>query len=128
MSAHKAQHLITGESAEQLAKQYLLGQGLEFITQNFRCKQGEIDLIMQHNCSIIFIEVRYRKQIRFGSGAESVNHTKQKKLIATALSYLQQNPVQANQPARFDVVSITSRSTTTGTQPDIDWIQDAFQA
>lgn len=81
-------------------------------------------MVMEENNTIVFVEVRYRKQTRFGSGAESVNHTKQGKLIATALHYLQKHPKYNNRPSRFDVVSITQQAA----QAEIDWIKDAFQS
>jgi len=120
----KAPHLQQGEAAEALACTYLQQQGLTLIEQNYRCRGGEIDLIMSHSNSTVFVEVRYRRSTRFGSGAESVDYRKQQKLIHAAHHYLQQNPKQANKPARFDVVSIQMQ----GDTPSIDWIRDAFQA
>lgn len=114
----------TGQQAEELACHYLSKQGLKTLCRNFRSPRGELDVVMEDGETIVFVEVRYRKQNRFGSGAESVNHTKQAKLVATALYYLQQHPKYYNRPTRFDVVSITSQIQ----QPGIDWIKDAFQS
>ena len=58
-----------GKSAEEYAKQYLQRQGLTLMGQNYRCKYGEIDLIMQDKKTTVFVEVRFRKSQRFGSGA-----------------------------------------------------------
>ena len=115
-----------GEYTEQLACDYLQQQGLRLIEKNFNCKCGEIDLIMQHNDSLVFVEVRYRRNNNFGSAAESVTPNKQRKLLNTAALYLQQNPAYNNQPARFDIVSITGPLQ----QADIDinWIENAFMA
>ncbi len=117
----------SGDVAEAIALEYLQQQGLTLITRNFRCRRGEIDLIMQHHDSIVFIEVRYRRNNHFGGAHASVNRRKQDKLIVSALHYLQKNRRAARQPARFDVIAIHAEMRTT-TQPDIQWIQDAFQA
>ncbi len=79
---------------------------------------------MEDGDIIVFVEVRYRKNTRFGSGAESITHAKQAKLIATALYYLQKHPKYHNRPTRFDVISITNQIQQNG----IDWIKDAFQS
>ncbi len=111
-----------GQQAESLAQHHLEQRGLRFITRNYRCKAGEIDLIMADRDSIVFIEVRLRNNPRFGSGAESVDQRKQRKLTATALHYLQRHPDQAKRPARFDVVAISTQQN----QADIQWIENAF--
>ena len=116
--------LATGLEAEELACQYLQQQGLKILSRNFRTPRGELDVIMEDGKTIVFVEIRYRKQTRFGSGAESVTQAKQAKLITTALYYLQQHPKYTHRPTRFDVVSITRQ---TG-QAEIDWIKDAFQS
>jgi len=111
-----------GQQAEQLAKSYLLQHGLIFITQNYYCRRGEIDLIMQDEHTLIFVEVRYRKSSKFGSALESVDRRKQAKLIVTAEHYLQQN-TSAFSSYRFDVIAITIENNT----PSITWVKDAFQ-
>jgi len=122
----KAQHLLTGELAEQDACQFLIKQKLKLICKNYRCCFGEIDLIMQDEQSLIFVEVRYRKHNQFGSGAESITISKQRKLIKTASYYLQQTPGSSQFAARFDVVSMSAD--TNSQKSKIDWIKDAFQA
>lgn len=115
--------LETGHAAEELACHYLSRQGLKTLCRNFHCRRGEIDVVMEEGKTIVFVEVRYRKHSRFGSAAESVTRAKQARLIAAALHYLQQYPKYTHRPTRFDVVSITRQSS----QPEIDWIKDAFQ-
>jgi len=83
--------------------------------------------------SLVVVEVRYRKNSQFGSGAESITISKQRKLIKTASYYLQQNPQASQYAARFDVISmssgITSKSpSNSDNESKIDWIKDAFQA
>jgi len=115
--------LTTGQQAELLACQFLQEHKLKLIMKNYHCRRGEIDLIMQDQKTLVFIEVRYRKNDRFGSALESVNHKKQAKIIITAEHYLLQN-TQAFSGYRFDVVAISPA------QPnhEITWIKDAFHS
>ena len=115
--------LQTGQDAENTACQYLTSHGLKTLQRNFRCARGEIDIVMEDAQSIVFVEVRYRKNKSYGDGAESITYTKQQKLIRAALYYLQVHPKYSNRPSRFDVVSVSKNTEST----NIDWIKDAFQ-
>lgn len=116
-----------GEYTESLACQYLENKGFKLIEKNFNCRVGEIDLIMKDNDNIVFVEVRYRRSINFGSGAESITTSKQSKLIKTASLYLQQHAKLNKYPARFDVVSITGFIETDNIgNINFDWIENAF--
>lgn len=108
----------TGISAESRAEDHLTQQGLCLVQRNYRCKSGEIDLIMTHNEYLVFVEVRYRQQSNFGSAVESVTQSKQRKLISAAQHFLLTSG--RDQPCRFDIIGIDS-----GTQ--ITWLKDAFQ-
>ncbi len=109
-----------GQAAENLACEHLINHGLKLVERNFRCRQGEIDLIMEEKNNTVFVEVRYRSNTSFGGSAESVDYRKQKKVINAASLYLQQNPKRAAKAARFDVVAINGNH--------LEWIKDAFQA
>jgi len=111
-----------GKAAENLACDYLQARGLQLLHRNYRSKRGEIDLILQDTGSLVFVEVRYRRQTGFGSAAESVDWRKQSKLIACARHYMQAHPDTARQPCRFDVISVN------GSTDNIEWIQNAFIA
>jgi putative endonuclease len=111
-----------GREAETRAWHYLKSRGLRLLQRNYRSRRGEIDLVLQDKDSLVFVEVRYRRDSRFGSGAESVDHRKQSKLIACAQHYMLAYPGIARQPCRFDVVSIGS------SVDSIEWIRDAFGA
>lgn len=113
-----------GKQAEDLAKQYLQKHKLKLITQNYHCRRGEIDLIMQDQQTLVFIEVRYRKNARFGSALESVDHKKQAKIITTAEHYLLQSKHDYID-YRFDVIAMMPM--TNSDQPEITWIKNAFQ-
>ena len=115
-----------GRLAEDFACRFLEQRGLRLLTRNYRCRRGEIDLVMKDSDCIVFVEVRSRGNSRFGSAAESVDRHKQARLIAAAQHYLQRHQSIADAPCRFDVVSIALTPQTT--HPPLQWIQDAFQA
>ncbi|MBL1321592.1 MAG: YraN family protein [Methylophaga sp.] len=113
-----------GKQAEELASQYLQKQNLTLIDQNYHCRRGEIDLIMQDQHTLVFVEVRYRKNARFGSALESINHKKQAKIITTAEHYLLQSKDDYFD-CRFDVIAIMPIHNSD--KPEITWIKNAFQ-
>jgi len=108
-----------GELAEQRAAEHLRGAGLRLLERNYRCRQGEIDLIMRDGDTVVFVEVRERRNGRFGSGADSIDFRKRQRLISAAQHYLQRQPRVP--PCRFDVVSIDGND-------DLTWITGAFDA
>jgi putative endonuclease len=112
-----------GEKAERLAQQYLEQNGLTLITSNYHCRHGEIDLIMDHGNFLVFIEVRYRKNDIYGSAAESITREKQRRLLASASHYLQNEKLYGDNSCRFDVITISGQY-----NPQIEWIKNAFQA
>lgn len=111
-----------GDEAELLACEYLSKRGLRLLTRNYRCRGGEIDLIMQHDDSLVFIEVRYRKNIGYGRAAETITVNKQRRIIHCAQVYMQRHRAW-NAPARFDVVSIEGQAE----KLQVDWISNAFE-
>jgi len=111
-----------GKDAETRAWHYLQARGLQLLQRNYRSKRGEIDLVMQDTDSLVFVEVRYRRQSQFGSALESVDRRKQARLIACARHYMQAYPQAASQPCRFDVVSIN------GSPGEVEWVRNAFTA
>jgi len=115
---------LIGQDAETLACDYLLKNGLNLITRNYRCKTGEIDLIMRDKDALVFVEVRFRRNQNFGSSSETVNYFKQQKLLRTAQFYLLQHRLTDKVPCRFDVIAITQATA----QPAIEWIKSAFTA
>ncbi|MGE0081944.1 MAG: YraN family protein [Thiohalomonadaceae bacterium] len=113
-----------GEEAEQAALRHLAARGLELVARNFRCRRGEIDLVMRDGATHVFVEVRYRSGSRFGGAAETVDRRKQQRVITAAQHYLQSHPQAARGPCRFDVMAL-SPATDGGWH--IDWIQNAFE-
>jgi putative endonuclease len=112
-----------GAWAEDLACRHLLDQGLRLVTRNYRCRHGEIDLVMRDGSTIAFIEVRLRNRTDFGSGAESVDARKQARLLSSAEHYLQRHATLLAD-CRFDVVSILQ----CGNTRQLEWIRNAFDA
>ncbi len=112
-------HLLRGQSAEQQAYEYLTTQGLKPVCRNFSCKQGELDLVMQDGETLAIIEVRFRKNDRFGSALESITAKKKARIIAATRHYLATHP--ADCPVRFDVVAISP-------EQGLNWIKNAFQS
>ncbi|MDF2690646.1 MAG: hypothetical protein K0S29_501 [Gammaproteobacteria bacterium] len=110
-----------GFAKEDIALRFLKNKGLKLICRNFHSRFGEIDLIMQDQSSLVFIEVRFRSSEKFGSSAESVSFLKQQRLIKTAQFYLLHHP--QNAACRFDVLAIRPHNTQS---IDIDWIINAF--
>lgn len=110
-----------GDDAEALAAAYLRRSGLQILTQNYRVRGGELDLIVLDGEALVFVEVRYRKSQRFGGAAASIDSRKQQRLIHAAQVYLMKHPHQAQRPCRFDCILLDALST-----EHIDWIKDAF--
>ena len=108
-----------GLEAEKLAATFLMNHGLKLVTQNYHCRFGEIDLIMQDAKTLVFIEVRLRSNAKFGSAGASITPQKQQKLIATAQHYLQQHGDTA---CRFDAILMDKADL-----QQIEWIRNAFE-
>ncbi len=103
-----------GRKAEDRALVYLRQQGLRLMKRNYRCRFGEIDLIMQEPGLLVFVEVRQRTLARFGGAAASVGPVKQQRLWKTAEHYLMHFPCPF--ACRFDLVAIDGDS--------LCWIRD----
>ncbi|NLR76360.1 YraN family protein [Leeia sp. IMCC25680] len=107
---------MDGAKAEAEAANWLQKQGLQLLARNYRCRYGEIDLIMRDGHTLVFVEVRARSSSRFGGAAASVGPRKQQKLWLTAQHYLASQP---QTPAcRFDVLALE------GTH--WHWVKDAI--
>jgi putative endonuclease len=117
----------TGNHYENYACDFLQQQGLTCLYKNFRSRFGEIDLIMQHQQTLVFVEVKYRRSANFGSSAESVTYQKQQRLLTTANLFLRYQPHFANYPMRFDVMALRpSQHQTSEPAIEYEWIQAAF--
>jgi putative endonuclease len=110
-----------GAQAEQRARAFLEHQGLVWVASNWRAhfqrQVGEIDLVMQHDKELVFVEVRTRSRADFGGAAASVDGRKQQKLRRTAQAYLHAHGLH-QAFCRFDVVAIHG--------DELDWLRHAF--
>jgi putative endonuclease len=112
----------SGAKWEKTAESYLLSHGLKLLQRNFSSRFGEIDLIMEEDDTVVFVEVKYRKSSQHGIGAEAVTYHKQNRISRTAGWYLVMNSQRAEQNCRFDVISIDPQKSDQG----INWIRGAF--
>ncbi len=117
-----------GLEAEQLAATFLMGHGLKLVIQNYHCRFGEIDLIMQDAKTLVFVEVKLRNDNKFGGAAASITPQKQQKLILTAQHYLQTHGSKMHEPAcRFDAILMQGFNLTSPDVQHIEWIRNAFE-
>ena len=115
---------VVGARAERLADEYLRRRGLKTVSRNFRCRLGEIDLVMRDGNCLVFVEVRYRSGRRLTSASLTVDYHKQRKLIRTAALFLAGRSKFAACPVRFDVLAVDVDAQG---QQTINWIRDAFR-
>jgi len=113
-----------GFAAERSAQRFLRRNGLQQVAQNYRCRLGEIDLVMRDRDCLVFVEVRYRTSNRFARASLSVDSHKQRKIIRTAALFLARRATYANSKVRFDVVAIDADA---HGEQTIEWIKDAFR-
>ena len=114
-----------GDDAERIAERFLTERGLKLVARNYRCRYGEIDLIMWQVETLVFVEVKLRKttsgKVDFGGALASITASKQAKLIATAQHYL--SGMKLLPPCRFDAVLLNGLNVN-----DVEWLTNAFEA
>ncbi len=116
---------IAGAWGEALAWEYLRKKGFRLEATGFRCRFGEIDLIVRDKKYLVFVEVKLRKSGSFAKAMEYVDARKQSRIRTTASIFLADHPTQL-QP-RFDVVEIYAPEGTLTQKPQIHHMEDAFQ-
>jgi len=107
-----------GARAEELCAELLRKAGLRVVARNWRCRHGEIDLVADDHGTLVFAEVRYRRDQRCGGAAESITAAKRSRLIAAARLYLTRRP---DAECRFDVLLLDSLE-----EGGVEWIRNAF--
>lgn len=110
---------MDGAEAETRALVFLEGQGLKLIERNWRCKAGELDLVMQEAGTVVIVEVRGRSRSDYGEAVETVDARKRAKLVRATRLWLARRPHWAEAPLRFDVVTLDREG-------NIDWLREAF--
>lgn len=118
-----AGHLILGRDGEDAAARLLGSLGLRVLERNFRCRQGEVDLICRQGDTLVFVEVKTRAEGSLASGTDAVDRRKRARIVKAASEYLSSRR-QWDKPCRFDVVSVVSRDG----KLQAEHLPDAFQA
>ena len=117
-----------GAHAEGIARRHLTAHGLELVCENYRCKLGELDLVMRERGTLVIVEVRLRSASRFGGARASVHRLKQRRIVRAAQHLLHTHRELARLPVRFDVVTLDrSAATADGSDTRVDWIRAAFE-
>ena len=120
-----AKSKLRGAWGEATAAEYLRSKRYKLVAAGYRCRFGEIDLIVQDRKYLVFVEVKLRKSADFAAAREYVDRNKQDRIRMTASMYLSMNPTKL-QP-RFDVIEIYAPDGTATAHPEINHLEDAFQ-
>ena len=114
---------VIGDQAENIAKQYLVDQGLKIEMQNYHCRFGEIDIIARSASMYIFVEVKYHNKSNFGGAISAISADKQKKIQKSAQMYLHQQQLnEYNTEIRFDVITLDGDLN----KPTLTWLTNSF--
>jgi putative endonuclease len=120
-----AVHLIRGQRGEVFAANWLAAQGLQHICSNFRCRLGELDLVMrdiQDKGCLVIVEVRFRSNPSYGGSLASITAAKQRRIALTTQFFLQRQRSLQKLPLRFDVLALSGDPA----KPLVDWRKRAF--
>lgn len=109
-----------GRAAEDAALQKLQAEGMQLVARNVHSRGGEIDLIMRHEGTLVFVEVRSRRSRRFGGALASIDARKQQRMIHAARSWLARHPREAHCPMRFDIVAYEGNE-------NAQWLRNAVE-
>ncbi len=110
-----------GNRGEDIALQYLLLQGFELVERNYRTRYGEVDLVLRQADTLVFVEVKWRSSLNYGSPVEAVGERKQQAIRSMAEQYLAEKAPEFEE-IRFDVVGILGGTRRT----EIEHVKDAF--
>jgi putative endonuclease len=124
LPSQRAAHLKAGVSAENLACRWLQNKGLQLLQRNYRCRYGELDLVMHDGDCLVIVEVRYRKNRKYGGSIASITHEKRRRIIRSSACLLQQFRRYRDYAVRIDVIGLTGNNQA----PDVEWISNAFTA
>ena len=115
---------LLGQWGEEQVAEKLRRDGWTVVARNFRCRMGELDLVAENKAYLAFVEVKLRKDDRFGSACEAVTLSKQRKLRAAAQYYMMSHP--AKRQPRFDVAEVYAPQGVLTEEPAIYYIENAF--
>jgi putative endonuclease len=112
-----------GVAGEDAVAELYSNAGYAVLDRNWRCREGELDLVVARDGVVVFCEVKTRRGATFGTPFEAVTFTKQRRLRMLALRWLKEHPEYHAPELRFDVASVLAVS---GTAPVIDVLEAAF--
>lgn len=112
-----------GIYGEDLAAAHLVAAGYEVLARNWRCRDGELDIVARDGDAVVFVEVKARSSADFGMPAEAVGALKARRIRGLACRWLVENRPPDAQELRFDVVSVVRRR---GAAPELVHLRDAF--
>ncbi|MES0873003.1 YraN family protein [Sinimarinibacterium thermocellulolyticum] len=112
---------MRGAQAEDAALRLLLAHGLKLVCRNYRCRGGELDLVMLDGQTLVVVEVRARSHAGFASALESIDRRKQDRLVHATQMFLAAHPAHAGRAVRFDVLGF-------GADGRANWVRAAFDA
>lgn len=112
----------TGSRAERVGQRFLESRGLRVVARNFRCRTGELDLVMLDGQKLVMVEVRYRARAALVDPAVTVTATKRLRLLRAAARFLQARPAFRDHAMRFDVLALSGPLDAAR----CDWIRGAF--
>lgn len=115
-------NIATGDAGEQAAAEHLEGAGYVILARKYRVRPGEIDIVAARGGTLVFVEVKTRRDNSFGTPAAAVTAHKQRKIAAAAWCYLKQNG-KTDAPCRFDVMEVWLGG---AAKPRINHIENAF--
>lgn len=114
-----------GSVWEMRAREHLVNSGVDIITQGYRCRLGELDLIASDDEHLIIVEVRARARTAYGTAAETVSAGKQRRIILATRHFLMRHPVFSSRRIRFDVIAFDNIDEPV---PRMSWLKNAFLA
>jgi putative endonuclease len=117
-----AAHLQAGRRAEYLGRTFLEKHGLRVLAANYRCRFGELDLVMTQGEELVIVEIRYRRRTGFIGPVDSISPAKRRRIARAAAHFLQRNRRFGNRAVRFDVLALSGGFP----DPRVNWIKAAF--
>lgn len=112
-----------GDAGEELVARWYEDGGYRVLDRNWRCREGELDVIVARGQVLVFCEVKTRRSTAFGTPAEAVTVSKQRRIRGLAMRWLDEHPAARARTLRFDVASVLAAR---GTPPVVDVIEGAF--
>ncbi len=112
-----------GAAGEDIVARWYVASGYDVVDRNWRCRDGELDLVVRRGRELVFCEVKTRGSDRFGAPVEAVTLAKQRRVRALAARWLAAHPADGPRDVRFDVASVRKRR---GFAPEVEVVVGAF--